>query len=256
MSIWQDVALPKDLDDYLSERDRIREQVAQGYETLKQADADMSKSLRHGLDGRSMPWNRLDQAMADIDRKFWRLAFDLTGFRQYMDAEAHKQFEQDLKKAAPPEFTRENIIATFGDLMQSADDMWRRGVVNLFRALDGHYQTNNAFKIGSKIIIEAGTQPRFMGGQEVRFGMQGDRINDLDRVLRTIDGEEHESRALESAMNEQFKDYEDYRDARIKARTHKNGNIHMWFRQQHHIDRINKIIAEHFGETLPDGSKK
>ena len=252
MSIWQELALPKSLEDYLDERDRIQGEIRKGYDILHQADKECRESIRHGLDSHSLPWNRLDKALADVDRKFWRMAFDLTGFRQYMDAEAHEQFEKELCKETPPEFTRDNIVATFGDLIQSAGDMWRRGVVNLFRKLEGHYKTNSAFRITPKIIMEGAAQPRFMGGREIRFGMMADRVNDLDRVLRTIDGEEHESRALESAMNERFQHFEDYEDERIKARVYKNGNIHLWFKQQHHIDRINRIIAEHYGETLPD----
>lgn len=254
MSIWQDVALPASLDDYLKARDDVREKVRHGYKALHEADKDMRRSHRTGIDSASQPRNSLEQALADVERKFWRLSFGLTGFGQLMDAQAHDEMEEDLAKADPPEFTRENIIATFGDLLNQSNDMWRRGVVNLFRTLSGNFRTNDAFKVGPKIIMSNATSPLFLGkGRHIRHGKDSDRINDLDRVLRTIDGEEHYARQLESAMNEAFQEWQDYEDERVKARTYKNGNIHLWLKQQSHIDRINKIIAEHFGETLADG---
>lgn len=242
----------KTLDDYLDSADRAKRWIREGYRCLNKADREVREYAIYGITGDTTPRHSLEDALQDVDRMYWRRAFDLTRFQQYMDAQAVDEFHNSIHSPKCPEFTIENVRATFGELFQNVDEMWRRGVVNLFARLSKNYRSNHAFKIGRRFIMRCMLEHRFMSnGMDLRYGMPRDQINDLDRVLRTLDGEDHQPRALEGAINNAMQEapYE-YEDERLFIRGFRNQNLHLYLKQQKHIDGINRIIAEHYGASI------
>jgi len=238
--------------EYLETRDRIRGMVSDACRTLRIADQEMREIASLGLTTAAVPKNSEAESLREIDRMFWRRAFDLTGFGSIMDAREKRRFEESVSGPDCPEFTEANIRSTFGDLYQSADMMWRRGVVNVFRRLSKQYATNEAFRVNRKIVMRYMLGPMFnRPGLAFRHGAGTDEINDIDRVLCRLDGDEFHERALEMAINEAFAEPPCvYEDSRIKARGYRNGNLHLWIQRDDLLDRINEIIAEHYGATL------
>jgi hypothetical protein len=191
---------------------------------------------------------------SELDCSMWRRAFDLTGFKQLMDAEAVNEFEKSLSPT-PPEFTEANIRATFIELRLNACTMFRRGVVNVFRHLSDDYRTNASepFRIGRKVIMSWMVDPSFRRGLCIRHGASSDRLNDIDRVFQTLDGNEFQSRALESAMTAAFQEGEVFENAYYRAKGYKNGNLHVEFKRLDLLDKVNEEIAEFYAEgALPD----
>jgi hypothetical protein len=186
----------------------------------------------------------------ELDASMWRRAFDLTGFRQLMDAEAVAHFERSLSPA-PPEFTAANVRSTFIDLHQRAGEMFRRGVVNVFRSLSDDYRTNakEPFRIGNKVVMTWMIQPGWTGGLQVRHGTGQDKLNDIDRVIKTLDGKAFQARSFESALNGAFKaGHKSFEDDYYKAKAFKNGNLHLEFLRPDLLDKLNEQIAEHYAE--------
>ena len=253
MNPRKQVGTLKSITDYLETRDRIRSMVSDAYRTLHMAEQEMREIGSLGLDrSRSMPDDSEAEAHRKIDRRFWHLAFDLTGFGSIMDAKEKRRFDESVNGPDCPAFTEANIRSTFGDLYQSADMMWKRGVVNAFRRLSRQYKTNEAFRINSKIVMRYMIAPSFAGnGLQFKYGMGADEINDIDRVLCRLDCDEFHERALEMAIQDAFSEppYV-YEDLRLKVRGYKNGNLHIWLKKPEHIDQINQIIAEHYGAAL------
>ncbi|EPA7053419.1 DUF4942 domain-containing protein, partial [Escherichia coli] len=52
-----------------------------------------------------------------------------------------------------PEISEANILSTFEQLHQNKDEVFERGVINVFRGLNWNYKTNCPCKFGSKIIV-------------------------------------------------------------------------------------------------------
>ena len=52
-----------------------------------------------------------------------------------------------------PEISEANILSTFEQLHQNIDEVFERGVINVFRGLSWNYKTNCPCKFGSKIIV-------------------------------------------------------------------------------------------------------
>jgi hypothetical protein len=200
-----------------------------------------------------------DQAKVrrELDDSMWRRAFDMTGFKQLMDAEAVADFEKSLSPT-PPEFTEATIRATFIDLRMNAVSMFRRGVFNVFRNLSDDYRTNarEPFRIGRKVVMSSmvGSSYKKGGHLRINYGTYAsDKLNDLDRVFQTLDGKVFQPHTLRSAMDLAFEQNEIFESSYYRAKAFKNGNLHLEFKRLDLLDKVNEEIAEFYADgALPD----
>lgn len=254
MSLYQDVALPKGLDDYIEERNQVVQALTKADAWRQEADQVIRRSLdRYGLPSQCEPRLWLEHQVQEIDRLFWGKAFDATGLRSIMDAKARRELEKQMESGKTPAFTDESVRATLQNMAMDADRMFRRGLVSIFAKLSGQYRSHSAFKVQRRSIVRGMVQSRFdCKGYQIGIHRAADEINDLDRVLCVLQGKRHDERALESAMNQGFMDRGEYEDSRIRAVPYKNGNLHLYILDCNLLSRINRIIAEYYGEALAD----
>ena len=86
-----------------------------------------------------------------------------------------------------PEISEANILSTFEQLHQNKDEVFERGVINVFKGLSWDYKTNSPCKFGSKIIVN--NLVRWdQWGFHLISGMQADRLADLERMLHLLSG--------------------------------------------------------------------
>jgi len=243
----QDLVLPPSLSDYAASRERTIEAYRSALKTLALADQEFQRIYSHGLPRNSYPRDSLEETIRAIDRRLWHQAFDITGFGQLMDRQARKDFERTLEQN-PPAFTVENVRSIFLSTAQDADEMFNRGLVNVFRRLSRSHRTNtnNAFKINRRAIIEGMVRPSWGGGLEVRIGWPSDELNDIDRVIKTLDRQPHHRRALETAVNGALKKREVYEDAYYQIKGFANSNMHILFKRQDLLDQANRIIHDYY----------
>lgn len=253
MSIFTQLAIPTTLTDLLKARDDALRLIEDARRTIDMAEELLEQHGRYLMPFGARQQGDTEQVRREIDRRMWSRAFDLTGFKQLMDAKAIKEFEDSLEKKVP-EFTEGTIRATFLELYQTADEMFRRGVFNVFRQLSDDYRTNQKepFRIGRKIITYMVT-PAHRGGLEIRYGQSSDRLNDIDRVFKTLDEKPFTPRSLEAEMNVALKKREVFENEYYRAKGFQNGNIHLEFKRLDLLDKVNELIAEHYGaNVLPD----
>jgi hypothetical protein len=253
MSIFKNVAIPTTLNDLLTARDDALRLIEDARQIIDKAAQVLAP---HGMylmpRGAQMPEEH-DRVRAELDTSLWRRAFDMTGFKQLMDAQAVAEFEKSLSPR-PPEFTDATIRATFIDLLNNAGTMFRRGVFNVFRYLSDDYRTNASepFRIGRKVVMGWMIQANYSRGLQIRYG-SSDKLNDLDRVFQTLDGKPFQARSLESAMNAAFGELQVFENDYYRAKAFKNGNMHLEFKRQDLLDKVNEQIAEFYAEgALPD----
>ncbi len=250
--------IPKTLNDYVTARGKALGLFEHAVKALGDAEQVLKGCGLYGMPYDAKPRASLTEVTREVDRRLWRRAFDLTGLLQYMDAEARNSFEKDLEKA-PPAFELENIRTTLLDVYQKGDEMFVRGLVNVFRRLSKNYRSNDPFKVAPKVVMEYMVGLRFSGGLELRgySGAASERINDIDRVFKVLDGKQHQPRALETAMNAAFKDGDVFEDDYFKARAFKNGNLHLWFKRADLLEKANKLIAGYYnGSAVPDARRE
>ncbi|WP_225776463.1 DUF4942 domain-containing protein [Pseudomonas sp. Marseille-Q5115] len=255
MSIFTQLALPTTLQDLLRAREEALRLIADARRLTEMASSVLEPFGRYLLPrGAQLPEDEPD-VRHELDSGLWRRAFDLTGFKQLMDAQAVSEFEKGLSPK-PPAFTEENIRATFIDLRLKASDMFRRGIFNVFRYLSDDYRTNASepFRIGRKVVMSGMVSSSFKRGLCIWYDRAADQLNDIDRVFLTLDKQPFQPRALESSMNAAFEGLEVFENAYYRARAFKNGNLHLEFKRLDLLEKVNEQIAEFYADgALPDG---
>ncbi|MCT7004616.1 DUF4942 domain-containing protein, partial [Salmonella enterica subsp. enterica serovar Carrau] len=69
----------------------------------------------------------------NLDRSIWRDLMKKSGMLAIMDAQARDQWYNSLEKDDIPAVSEANILSTFEQLHQSKDEVFERGVINVFK---------------------------------------------------------------------------------------------------------------------------
>lgn len=245
MAFRKDLMIPKTVEQLIQDRDSILIELDNMDKCKKRAEKLCSEVGSyifpvHQFRG----YHGISELTRDVDRRMWRQTIELTGFNKFMDKIARKEFTDSLEKN-PPAFTVENVRSTLLSSYNQADEFMRRGIVELFRGLGAQYKANDAFKIGKKIILRNWFTV-FCGSLSVNYNQESE-MNDLDRVVRTLDGVDFKEHLFSQSMRKVIKSME-YEDEYFKIKAFKNGNAHLWLKRDDLTDKINDIIAAWYGE--------
>lgn len=190
----------------------------------------------------------VEKVIQDVDRRSWRKAFSMTGIAAYMDTKARREFEDGLE-TDPPEFTRENIQTILLSAMQGSEMMFKRGVVELFKRLNGNYKCNDSFKLNKKLICSHWfVRCRIFNCTDVNYRSE-DEITDFERAMILLDGKKYTEPMLNHNIKQALRDGLTYEDEYMKLRAYKNGNAHIQIKRLDLVDKINDIIAEWYGSN-------
>ncbi|VDR29221.1 Uncharacterised protein [Raoultella terrigena] len=69
----------------------------------------------------------------NIDRRIWRELMNKSGMLSLMDAQARDEWHKSLDKDDIPAISEDNILSTFRQLHQSKEEVFERGVINVFK---------------------------------------------------------------------------------------------------------------------------
>lgn len=193
------------------------------------------------------------ETVRSIDSGCWEYMLDALGMKNFMDATAITEFREQNKKA-PPEVTMENLAATMDHLSANRVDIFDRGVINLFSKLDHTFKTNPSFRLDKKIIMNS-----VLGEHGFSYWRSGpDQVRDLDRIFHLLDGkpakdQQSDAAAAVGAVRKKPATIEtDY----FSFRLFKNGNLHITLKRPDLVLKVNRIIADHFGDVLGHDRKR
>lgn len=190
----------------------------------------------------------VEKVTRDVDRASWRKAFSMTGIAAYMDKKARNEFDASLEED-PPAFTKDNIQTILLSAMQESEMMFKRGVVEIFKRLNGSYKCHDAFKIGKKLICSHWfVRCRVFNCTDVNYRSE-DEITDFERAMILLDGKRYTDPMLSHNIKQALRDGLTYEDEYIKLRAYKNGNAHITIKRLDLIDKINELIAEWYGSN-------
>lgn len=191
------------------------------------------------------------------DIAVWSQIVQMTELESVMDKEAKDALRAGLEED-PPELTVENVYATLQQFALDADTIWRRGIANCFSKLDRRFRSHTGWKIGSRVILDRAFNE---WGSWSYYRNHQDSLIDIERVFYILDGSavpEHWY-GIVSAINEEHGGHSLHgpRQSEIeseffKVRIYKNGNCHIWFRRADLVEKVNKVLAEYYGEVLAD----
>ena len=194
--------------------------------------------------------------VADTDASIWSYLLERSGIRSIMDVEAIKEWETSMAEGIP-EVTLENLTATFQTIMADVGLIFKRGLANAFSKLDRRFKSHDGFKIGSRIIL-TNVFSEFSGSWS--YGdKRRETITDIERVFAKLDGVAPDPHgllhAIEASRGAGFGCRQsEVETAYFKIRGFKNGNAHLWFTRDDLVAKANKLLAEYYGEVIPDAA--
>lgn len=190
---------------------------------------------------------------AELDASVWQHLFNRTGMFDMMDMTAKEEWRKTLMNDVP-EVTLENIFATLETVGRDADLIFKRGLAKVFMKLDRRFRSHDGFKVGSRIILTN----VFSEWGSFQWGPKRDMIADMERVMAKLDGQAPDPRGLYQAIEDSRgrglnprQSVTESKYFRIKG--FMNGNAHLWFTRDDLVEKANKMLAEYYGELIPDG---
>jgi hypothetical protein len=192
-----------------------------------------------------------------VDASVWLHLLDVTGMRNMMDAAALKEFYGNLAGDVP-QANEDNIHATLQALAGDARLIFLRGLARAFTGLDKRFRSHDAFKIGSRMIF---THVFDQWGSWSYYTEAPAKIADVERVFAVLDGETPQPgelrQAIEASRGRGMSPRQGYVETRyFRVRSWKNGNAHLWFTRDDLVQKANELLAEYYGEALPDAVPK
>lgn len=196
---------------------------------------------------RAAPDARANQLKAVLLRSAWQHIYDGLNIKKIAPATDRKRFDLTLEN--PPEFTLENIAATFGDYLKDPRQHILRGLAEVFCDLDSSYKSHSKVKIGvdglpKRIILS--------GFGEYSYGSYGqEKLLDVFNALANYTGKPQLHSGHISDMTRGARKHGSVMWWGGELRVFKNGNAHLIF-DKPTLREINLALAEFYGETLYD----
>jgi predicted RNA methylase len=190
------------------------------------------------------------------DRAVWTHLVDGYGLEKLMDRTARDAFREQLEKN-PPEATAENCHATLSALIADADNIFKRGIATAFAKLDRRFRSHDGFKIGARIVLSSAFSEY---GHWNHYRNHDETLRDIERVFCRLDNVEHPDRAagivgeIDSHRRGFHASAFVAENAYFRVRVFQNGNAHIWFKRDDLVEKVNKLLAEYYGEALGVGA--
>jgi hypothetical protein len=180
----------------------------------------------------------------------WQHVYKGLNIHRIASAKDRKQFEMALQN--PPDFTLDNIRATFGDYIMQPRFHILKGLAECFVELDPAFKSHSKIKVGV-----AGLPKRIILSSVVRdYGLEGyggERLKDTLNAIRVYEGKQHlEYVEFRDFLEKAYKQGEAQLEG-MRLKVFKNGNGHLIFGPDK-LRMINKALAEFYGEVLADVS--
>lgn len=243
-----DIAIKRRLSDMIIQYEIKKEAIPEELKKFEQAGENLKTACT--IDG-TYGQERIDigsvydrNMQSNLLRSAWLNLHKTLSLDTLMSAKDQKRFDQSLSHL--PEFTIENIRATFGDYILNPMGNILRGLAEVFSDLDQSFKSHEKVKIGveglPKRIIISG-----FGGYS-SYGWE--KLRDVVNALASYRGEKMVShwdlsRAYEASKGDFLT------DRGMNFKRFQNGNGHLFFNPTTLKD-INRALAEYYGEVLAD----
>ncbi len=166
-------------------------------------------------------------------------------------------FVGKIKGDAIPTISEANILSTFECLHQSKDEVFERGVINVFKSLSWDYKSNHPCKFGKKVIV-SNLVSYNQWGFTLNHSHRRDQLADLERMLFLLedkaipDNRRDVTARLYDHISAHRLRAEVYEDEYFSIKYFMKGSAHLTFRKPELMDKMNDIIAKHYPSVLPE----
>jgi len=146
-------------------------------------------------DGHRHNYDKGDEIRDCMARRVWGLLVDRIGLRNIMSVKKRAEFDRQLKDGELPPITEETILDILMGLAGQARDFAKEASLEVFDILrprgpwSGKYKTNDAFRVGRKVILSSMVEPGYSSNGSFRPNHYREQsLIAIDGVFHLLDG--------------------------------------------------------------------
>lgn len=197
----------------------------------------------------------LNEELDRLRREYWKLILDTKEFSKLLTNEAVQELNKRLSIANEMEINLPNIRMLLMAIGANRRDMLIESIVSIFKKITRyhmnqystniHYyngwKTNDAYKINKKIII-----PIKHSFDSWDFNTDYMRINDdarnfINDIIKAFQLLDSSVKGDFTALNNQ-----EFECDILRFKMFLNGNIHVWFKNERLLNKLNYLCGSHF----------
>lgn len=249
-----EIATRLTIPELVREFDAGMHELKQGLAMIKQAEDRLGRAFASsGTTCDLLAFSHNDHTL-DFDKKrirmrgaAWRYLVSRAEIKKLASIKRAEEIDDMLAKPETlPDITTENVMGWVQSLDSQAKQFLQEAAVEVFQWLRpsrGDYKTNNAFKIGKRVVLTFMVELTWMGkGVRVRYGSEA-HLRALDNVFHLLDG-----KGVSPTRNGELADAIATRPAGdvgettyFRFRVFRNGNLHLEFRRPDLVQQLNMI---------------
>ena len=190
----------------------------------------------------------VEEITKEIDRLTWNYIFKISGMKDLMNTQQKADFDKQNEEN-PPAVTVNAVKSTLTTLHSCCDDTFVEGLIHTFKSLDNSFKSNNPFRVGHKLVFKGAANGV---GYWNHYSKGKDYLDDIERIIYVVNKQrpEQEGEVLSSKLYKYIGTTDKVTFKYFTCKTFKNGNVHLIIHCKHTINRLNDIIAQHYGQTL------
>jgi len=192
----------------------------------------------------------MDDMFKAMERRAWDVLVDTLGIKNVMSVAKRKVFDEQLKSGELPSVSEQTIIATLVGLTDQAQDFAKEAAREVFDMLrpqghwGGQYATNNAFRVGRRVILPWKVEQGYSGGFRVHYGSE-QTLTAIDGIFHLLDGKgimRENKGPLVKAINDGDKSGRG-ETVYFRYKCFKNRNLHLEFKRLDLVKQLNGLAA-------------
>jgi hypothetical protein len=206
-------------------------------------------SDRYLIDDEAAGGRSLNGIFAVMKRKAWQVLVEKLGIKNLMSVAKRKEFDRQLAEGTLPAVTAETILGILLGLTAQAQDFAREAAHEVFDLLrprgrlGSHYKTNDAFRVGRKVVLPWYVTRRYGSGYYVNHNHEQE-VTAIDGVFHLLDGKGI-MREPRGPLYQAIGNSKDGKGetAYFRFRCFKNCNLHLEFRRLDLVRELNLLAT-------------
>ncbi len=244
----QDIAIKRKLSDMVNQYNYKKDNIVKELEEFREAGSKLMLACtidgEYGRENIDTGKVNVRTLLDNLNCSAWLKLYKTLNLDVLMTAKDKALFEKSLSER--PDFTMENIRATFGDYIINPRENILRGLAEVFCELDQSFKSHEKMKIG----VDGLPKRIIIGGFNGRVSWGWERLCNVVNAIASFRGEPLMNYwELENKYKEDGKDF--LGDRGMELRLFRNGNGHLFFNKDTLKD-INMALSEYYGDVLPD----
>lgn len=198
-----------------------------------------------------------DQLAKKMTEAAWLHIISHIKLDHLMTERQHLDFKAEIGQNPPP-FTPDAVAEIFFNLAENRKKVAVDGLTQTFRALNFKFKSQSAFCFGRRVILSGVAKVDWCDRLFIDTVAEGiRRLRDLQRGVNMVLYPDRrfnpEADIVAMLVNHvALHQSEILEHEYLSVKVCKNGNAHVWFSDPQVADRLNEVLAEHYGAAIAE----